>query len=101
MKSRALVVAYTLDAASPNITSTYAVVSASLIGDARGVHVENTTGVPMALAYGPTGSEVLALQIAPNDSRDIDLILNKGMALSIKSLAGTVSAGLVQLSLFY
>lgn len=72
----------------------YVQIEADLPTDLGRLEFYDDSGVPIKLAVGPAGSEHDIIMIFPNANFQFhDIILNKHMQLSLKSLNGTATTG--------
>lgn len=91
--SRLLIARYYRDFTTSNLTTAYTVVIASLGANGKGIYIENTSGTPISIAYGASGSEHEADVSPISGLVEKSLKLDTTMAISIKSLGATISTG--------
>lgn len=90
---RVLVARFYEDFSGVSLGTAYVQVIASLNSNVSAVYIENTSGTPVSIAFGPPGSEVEADVSPINNNVEKALVLNAKMPISIKSLSGTISTG--------
>lgn len=87
--------------ANPVDSVSYFQIESDLPNNVRAVEIFDSSGSTVELAYGPAGSEVRAIQIVPGGNELRPLILNRGMALSLKSLSADAVAGECTINFYY
>lgn len=100
--SSKMIAYYYRDFSSSSLTTTYAVVIADVgVTNLKAVYFENTSGKPVIVAYGATGSEKI-LDVTPMNGISLESLLVSGkMAISIKSGDGTtISTGKLLIKLY-
>lgn len=91
--SKVLIARYYRDFSSSSLGTSYASVITNLGANCKGVYIENTSGTPVSIAYGASGSEK-EVDVSPiSGIIEKSLLLSKTMDISIKSLSGTISTG--------
>lgn len=89
--SSKLIAAYFVDFSVSNLATTYGSAitfiggAVSLAASTKGVYIENTSGVPVAIGYGASGSPQLADVSPINGFIEKSLILSKTMQIFLKS----------------
>ena len=86
---------------TPVTTAAFVQIESSVPKNVRAVEVFDSSGSTLQLAYGPTGSEVLALQIIPGGNELRPLLLNLGLPLSLKAIDADALVGECVLNFFY
>ena len=97
-----LVYSKTLDyGVTPVTTGAWVQIEPSLPANVRKIEVFDSSGSVIELAYGPAGSETMAIILAPGGRTLEPCLLNMGMALSLRALDANASSGQFVLNAFY
>lgn len=86
---------------TPVTTAAFVELEPSLPKNVRRLEIFDSSGETLELAYGPSGSETMALQIVPGGNEYRDCLLNMGMRISIKALSNDASVGELTINAFY
>lgn len=86
---------------TPVTTSAYTQLSSALPANVRELQVFDSSGSTLTLAYGPPGSEVVAVVLLPGASERTPCILNAGQRLSIKAVDVDATNGELVINGFY
>jgi hypothetical protein len=90
-----------LDTSATNVTNAaYVQILAATTIAASGVQLHNSGSVPIAIAMGAAGSEVNQVVLPIGVSILIPFEIPKGKRLSVISLGGTQSSGIISASFF-
>lgn len=90
-----------LDTSATNVTNAaYVVLASSAAAPASGMLVHNSGAVPLALAVGASGKEVNQIVLPVGIPTLIPIEIAKGARLTLISLGGTQSSGIISASYF-
>jgi hypothetical protein len=98
--SSKLIAAYTVDFSTSTLTTAYTTAitfiggATALSANTKGVYIENTSGTPVAIAYGASGSPTLADLSPINGLVEKSLVLSATMQIFLKSQgAASITTG--------